>query len=378
MFDYESLKFVWWILIGLLFIGFIVMDGFDLGVASLLPFVAKTDDERRVVLNTVGATWEGNQVWLVTAAGALFAAWPLVYAASFSVLYIPLMLVLFALFFRPVGFDYRSKLENPTWRNAWDYALCFSGVLPSILFGVAVGNLFVGLPFQFNSAMQVSYGGSFFDLLKPFPLFCGVVSVSMIVNHGATYLQLRSEGTVAQRARLVAIVTGISTAALFALGGVLVSHLAGFTVVTQGDTNAILTPFMKQVTVTEGSWLHFLTVYPILWIVPITGILAPLLSSFASWKHWHWTAFFASAKTCGVIVATAGIALFPFVLPSSIDANSSLTLWDATSSHLTLKIMLGVVVVFLPLILLYTGWVYRVMRGNVSVETVRENSHNLY
>lgn len=378
MFDYETLKFVWWILIGLLFIGFIVMDGFDLGVATLLPFVAKTDEERRVALNTVGATWEGNQVWLVTAGGALFAAWPLVYAASFSVLYIPLMLVLFALFFRPVGFDYRSKLENPKWRNAWDYALCFSGVLPSILFGVAVGNLFVGLPFQFNEAMQVSYSGSFFDLLKPFPLFCGVVSLVMIATHGATYLQLRSVGKVAERARLVAIIGGIATAALFAIGGLIVSHVAGFSVTEQGDTNGVLTPFMKHVVVTEGGWLNFLSVYPILWLVPITGIVAALLSSFASWKNWHWVAFISSAKTCGAIVATAGIALFPFVLPSSIDANSSLTLWDATSSHLTLQIMLGVVVVFLPIVLLYTAWVYRVMRGSVSVESVRENSHSMY
>lgn len=378
MFDYETLKFVWWLLIGALFIGFIVMDGFDLGVAALLPFVAKTDDERRVALNTIGATWEGNQVWLVTAGGALFAAWPLVYAASFSVLYIPLMLVLFALFFRPVGFDYRSKLDNPKWRNAWDYALCFSGVLPSILFGVAVGNLFVGLPFQFNTAMQVSYGGSFFDLLKPFPLFCGVVSFAMIITHGATYLQLRSIGKVAERARIVAIVGGLITATLFTLGGFIVNRMSGFSIIDQGLSNGVLTPSMKHVVMADGAWLHFLSAYPILWLVPITGVFAALLSSFGSWKNWHWAAFISSAKTCGAIFATAGIALFPFVLPSSIDANSSLTLWDATSSHLTLQIMLGVVVVFLPLVLLYTAWVYRVMRGSVSVENIRENSHNLY
>ena len=314
----------------------------------------------------------------MTAGGALFAAWPLVYAASFSVLYIPLMLVLFALFFRPVGFDYRSKLENPKWRNAWDYALCFSGILPSILFGVAVGNLFVGLPFQFNTAMQVSYGGSFFDLLKPFPLFCGVVSFAMIITHGATYLQLRSIGKVAERARIVAIVGGLITATLFTLGGFIVNRMSGFSIIDQGLSNGVLTPSMKHVVMADGAWLHFLSAYPILWLVPITGVFAALLSSFGSWKNWHWVAFISSAKTCGAIFATAGIALFPFVLPSSIDANSSLTLWDATSSHLTLQIMLGVVVVFLPLVLLYTAWVYRVMRGSVSVENIRENSHNLY
>lgn len=378
MFDYETLKFIWWLVIGVLFVGFIIMDGFDLGVGALLPFVARNDDERRVAINTVGPTWEGNQVWLVTAGGALFAAWPLVYAASFSVLYIPLILVLFALFFRPVGFDYRSKVADPRWRNAWDYALCFSGVLPSILFGVAVGNLFVGLPFKFDSAMHVSYGGGFFDLLQPFALFCGVVSLTMIVTHGASFLHLRSVGAVAQRARLITIGGGIATAALFAVGGALVNHLPGLSILHQGDINGALTPFMKQVVATPGGWLHFLADYPVLWLVPLTGISASLLASLSAWRNWQWLAFISSAISCGLIVSTAGIALFPFVLPSSLDANSSLTLWDATSSHLTLEIMLGVVVVFLPLILLYTGWVYRVMCGPVSVDSVRDNSHSLY
>lgn len=378
MLDYESLKFIWWLLIGALFVGFIVTDGFDLGVGALLPIVAKTDEERRVAINTIGATWEGNQVWLITAGGALFAAWPLVYAASFSVLYIPLMLVLFALFFRPVGFDYRSKLSNPQWRSAWDYALCFSGVVPSILFGVAVGNLFIGLPFQFSESMQVSYGGSFFDLLNPFALFCGVVSLSMIVLHGASYLQLRSEGIVAQRARKVAMIAGLSTALLFALGGLLVSQLKGYQVTSNLNHNMIVNPLMKTVIRTEGGWLNFLTVYPVLWLVPLTGVFGALFASLASWKNWHWLAFISSAKTSTAIVATAGIALFPFVLPSSLDSQSSLTLWDATSSHLTLGIMLGVVIVFLPLILLYTSWVYHVMRGKVSEQTIRQNNHSLY
>jgi cytochrome d ubiquinol oxidase subunit II len=378
MFDYETLKFVWWLLIGVLFIGFIVMDGFDLGVAALLPFVAKTDDERRVALNTVGATWEGNQVWLVTAGGALFAAWPLVYAASFSVLYIPLMLVLFALFFRPVGFDYRSKLENPKWRNAWDYACVFRGYYrPFYLVLLSVIYLSVCL-FNLTKRCKSVMAVVFLIYSNPFRYFVVSFLWLMIATHGATYLQLRSVGKVAERARLVAIIGGIATAALFAIGGFIVSHVAGFSVTEQGDTNGVLTPFMKHVVVTEGGWLHFLSVYPILWLVPITGVVAALLSSFASWKNWHWVAFISSAKTCGAIVATAGIALFPFVLPSSIDANSSLTLWDATSSHLTLQIMLGVVVVFLPIVLLYTAWVYRVMRGSVSVESVRENSHSLY
>lgn len=311
--------------------------------------------------------------WMQNPIGADFN-----YTTMRMVLYIPLMLVLFALFFRPVGFDYRSKLSNPQWRSAWDYALCFSGVVPSILFGVAVGNLFIGLPFQFSESMQVSYGGSFFDLLNPFALFCGVVSLSMIVLHGASYLQLRSEGIVAQRARKVAMIAGLSTALLFALGGLLVSQLKGYQVTSDLNHNMIVNPLMKTVIRTEGGWLNFLTVYPVLWLVPLTGVFGALFASLASWKNWHWLAFISSAKTSTAIVATAGIALFPFVLPSSLDSQSSLTLWDATSSHLTLSIMLGVVIVFLPLILLYTSWVYHVMRGKVSEQTIRQNNHSLY
>lgn len=378
MFDYETLKFIWWILIGALFVGFIVTDGFDFGVGALLPIVAKTDEERRIAINTVGATWEGNQVWLITAGGALFAAWPLIYAASFSVLYIPLMLVLFALFFRPVGFDYRSKLSNPQWRQAWDYALCFSGVLPAILFGVAVGNLFIGLPFQFDENMMVSYTGRFFDLLNPFALFCGVVSLSMIVLHGASYLHLRADGKVAERARIVAIITGLSTALFFSLGGFFVAQLNGYHISHIPDVNSTLTPLMKTVDRSQGSWLGFLNVYPVLWIVPLTGILGALFSSFAAYQKWTGFAFISSAKTSAAIVATAGIALFPFVLPSSSHPQSSLTIWDATSSYLTLEIMFWVVVIFLPIVLSYTSWVYHVMRGKVSEQTIRNNQHGLY
>ncbi|MFM0298466.1 MULTISPECIES: cytochrome d ubiquinol oxidase subunit II, partial [Paraburkholderia] len=153
--DYASLKLIWWVLIGVLLIGFALTDGFDMGAAILLPFIGRTDAERRIVVNTVGATWEGNQVWLITAGGAMFAAWPLVYAASFSGFYFAMLLVLFSLFFRPVGFDYRSKREDPRWRSAWDWALFVGGFVPALVFGVAFGNLLQGVPFSFDTDLRV-------------------------------------------------------------------------------------------------------------------------------------------------------------------------------------------------------------------------------
>jgi len=201
LFDYFTLKIIWWLLVGALLIGFAVMDGFDLGVGALLPFVAKTDDERRVLINSIGPTWEGNQVWFITGGGALFAAWPLVYAAAFSGFYWALLLVLFALFFRPVGFEYRSKVADPRWRSAWDWGLVVGGAVPALVFGVSFGNLLQGVPFTFDDMLRPFYSGSFFGLLNPFALLTGVVSLAMLVMHGAVYLQMRTEGAIAQRAR---------------------------------------------------------------------------------------------------------------------------------------------------------------------------------
>ena len=165
--DYESLKVIWWLFVGVLLVGFALTDGFDMGVGTLLPFVGRSDDERRVVINTIGPTWEGNQVWFITAGGAVFAAWPLVYAAAFSGFYVALILTLFALFLRPVGFDYRSKVSDPRWRSIWDWCLFVGGTVPAIVFGVAFGNLLQGVPFQYDDTMRVAYTGGFFGLLVP-------------------------------------------------------------------------------------------------------------------------------------------------------------------------------------------------------------------
>lgn len=378
MLDYVTLKLIWWALVAILLIGFAVMDGWDLGVAMLLPWVGRSDEERRVAINVVGPTWEGNQVWLVLGGGAVFAAWPLVYAAGFSVFYLALVLTLCALFLRPVGFEYRNKLAAPRWRGFWDWALFVGGLVPAIVFGVAIGNLFTGVPFRFDDAMRITYGGGLLQQLNPFGLFCGVVSAVMLAMHGGALLVLRTEDAVQARARRAVAILGWLLIVLFALGGGWLRQMPGQVLSAIGDTGMALTPLQKTVTSAPGGWLANYGTRPWLWAIPLLGMAGAALASLSAWRGWPWPAFLASSIAVAAIVATAGLSLFPFVLPSSIDPQSSLTAWDAVSSRRTLWIMLLVVIVFLPIVLAYTGWVYRVLRGTVTVEKIRRETHTAY
>ena len=377
--DYTTLKLIWWLFVGVLLIGFAIMDGFDMGVTILLPFLGKTDDERRVIINTVGPVWEGNQTWLITAGGAIFAAWPLVYAAAFSGLYIALLLVLFALFFRPVGFDYRSKLSDPQWRNAWDWGLFIGGAVPSLIFGVAFGNLLIGLPFHYDDTLRSFYTGNFWQLLNPFALLCGLVSLSMLIMHGAIYLQLRTDNQVQKRAATAAITAGTICAALFATAGIwLASSIDGYHIVSMGDVNSALNPLTKVVEKSAGAWLGNYSTYPWMMLAPIAGFFGIALALFCAKRKMEHLAFICSGSAIAGIILTAGFSMFPFVMPSSTSPNSSLTLWDAASSYKTMGIMFIAAIIFLPLIIAYTSWVFHVMRGKVTVEQIQENTHTAY
>lgn len=380
MFDYESLKLIWWVLVGVLLIGFALTDGFDLGAAALLPFVGCTDNERRVVINTIAPHWDGNQVWLITAGGALFAAWPLVYAASFSGFYWAMLLVLFALFVRPVGFDYRSKLENTRWRSSWDWGLFVGGVVPSLVFGVAFGNLLLGVPFQFDETLRVSYHGSFWQLLNPFGLVAGVVSLSMLMLHGATWLMMRTEGDIARRSQRAAQLTALVYLAAFIGAGawLWLGNIQGFALATAIDTNAAINPLGKSVLHNNAGWMANYASYPLIKLAPLVGILGGVLALVAATgKRGAW-AFLGSSLAITGTLCTAGFAMFPFIMPSSLDLNSSLTLWDAVSSHKTLGIMFVAACIFVPLILVYTLWCYAKMWGKVTTGHIEQNSHGLY
>ncbi|WP_417704369.1 cytochrome d ubiquinol oxidase subunit II [Pseudomonas sp.] len=379
MFDYETLKLVWWVLIGVLLIGFALTDGFDMGAMALMPFVGKTDNERRVAINTIAPHWDGNQVWFITAGGALFAAWPLVYAVAFSGLYWAMLLVLFALFCRPVGFDYRSKLENTRWRSAWDWALFVGGAVPALVFGVAFGNLFLGLPFQLDGMMRSSYHGSFFALLNPFALLCGVVSLSMLCAHGGAWLMLRTEGDLAARSRRATYLSALVFLIGFLLAGSwLALGIKGMSLASVVDTGAALNPLNKQVLADNAGWLGNYSRYPLTQGAPVLGVIGALLAILASIWRRAGLAFAGSSLMIVGAICTAGFALFPFVFPSSLDAASSLTVWDAVSSHKTLGIMFVVACIFVPIILLYTLWSYIRMWGTLNDSSIEANPHGLY
>lgn len=374
--DYETLKVIWWGLVLFLLVGFVVMDGFDLGVGMLLPVVGKTDDERRVLLNSVGPVWEGNQVWLIAGAGTLFAAWPLVYAAAFSALYVPFMFLLFGLFLRPVGFDYRSKLPDPVWRRWWDRALVVGGLLPALVFGATLGLVLQGLPFRFDAALRIHYGA--FAFHWPLLLTAMGTALALLLLHGASFLQCKTQGAIAARSARLALWLGPLASALFALGGVWLGEMAGYRITAIGDLNGALTPLMKEVVAVPAGWLGNFVAHPVLWAVPVLGLLLPLVCALASRLGKSGLALVASGGACAAMMLTVAIALFPFVLPSSLDPASSLTLWDSTSSERTLLIMLGIVGVLMPVNIGYTLWVYRVVRGRVSAEQVRQHGHSLY
>lgn len=381
--DYETLKFVWWLLVGALLIGFAIMDGHDLGVNNLLPFLGKTDTERRQIINAVGPHWEGNQVWLVTAGGAIFAAWPFVYAAAFSGLYIGLLLVLFALFFRPIGMDYRSKVQDPRWRSAWDWGIFISGVVPSLVFGVTFGNLLQGLPFHIDSMFMPHYDEKFIwallHLLNPFALLCGVLSLAMLTLHGALWLQIRTEGPVAERARATALWLTPVVIACFAVGGLWIAYgIEGFRILTQPALDAKPNPLGKTVEMATGAWLDIYKSYPVAMLAPAAGFLGIAVAWLCARARKPGVGIIASSLAITGIIGTAGLSMFPFVMPSSTSPNSGLTLWDATSSHMTLMLMLVAVIVFLPLVMLYTSWAFAKMWGPVTRKDVEDESRSLY
>lgn len=370
--SYELLRLIWWALLGILLIAFAVMDGFDLGSAALLPYLARSDTERRQVINTIGPVWEGNQVWFVLGGGAIFAAWPALYAASFSGFYLAMFAVLAALIFRPLSIVYRSKLADPRWRSWWDWTLFVTGVVPALIFGVAFGNLFLGVPFGFDADLRFHSAITLLSLLRPFPLLVGLVSLSMLALHGATWLSLKTDGVVSARARAAIPALAAAYVVLFVMAGIWLLALDGYVITSRLAHESASNPMLKSVILEPRGWLLNAGLHPVLWLVPMVAIVAAFGAIVSRGRPL--AAFASSALACAATIATAGFALFPFLLPSSSEPNASLTVWDASSSQLTLEIMLGAVVVFLPIVLAYTAWVYHVMRGPVRAEDIARDS----
>ncbi|WP_172291935.1 cytochrome d ubiquinol oxidase subunit II [Pseudoruegeria sp. HB172150] len=380
--DYDVLRVIWWLLLGVLLIGFALTDGFDMGVGALLPFVAKTDTERRVVINTVGPVWEGNQVWFILGGGAIFAAWPPLYAVSFSGFYLAMFLVLAALILRPVGFKYRSKRDSETWRSRWDWALFVGGAVPALVFGVAVGNVLQGVPFYLTEDLMPMYPGNFIlkllGLLNPFALLAGVVSLSMLLMHGAAWISLKTEGAVAARARQYGTTAGMVAAAGYALAGLWLHFgIDGFALVNDPVASGPSNPLYSEV-VQGGSWFAVYGDRPWALIAPVLGFAGIALAIMGLRAGREVSTLLWSKMGILGIISSVGLTMFPFILPSTLDPNSSLTVWDASSSHQTLFVMLVATVIFMPIILAYTAWVYKVLWGKVTEDDVTGNSDSVY
>ena len=378
--DYDVLRFTWWILLGVLLVGFAVTGGFDLGTGILLPFIGKTDLERRVVINTIGPVWEGNQVWLILGGGAIFAAWPQLYAVSFSGFYLAMAAILLALILRPVGFKYRSKREGLQWRAVWDWALFVGGFVPALVFGVAMGNVLEGVPFRLGPEMQIYYDGGFFALLNPFGVLAGLVSVAMLVMHGASWLTLKTDGALGARARTYGIVAAMATLALYAVAGLaLWGFVDGYRITSAVVTTGPSNPLLKTVAAhAAGAWFANYAAHPWTLAAPLFGFAGASLALLGLVRRWEgWTMIFSSLSIAGIVLSV-GASMFPFILPSSVQPAASLTVWDASSSHMTLFIMLVGTCIFLPIILLYTSWVYKVLWGKVDPAHISDGKSHAY
>jgi cytochrome d ubiquinol oxidase subunit II len=377
--DYDTLKVIWWVFIAALLIGFALTDGYDMGGGILLPFLGKTDTQRRVLLNTLAPHWDGNQVWFITGAAGLFAAWPPVYAAAFSTFYYVLLATLYALLLRPGSFEYRGKIEDPRWRRTWDWLLFAGSAYPALIFGAAFGNLLLGVPFTLSDDLRPTPAGSLIGQFHPFALLAGVVGFSMLVVHGAVYYGLRTEGELRQRAdRAAKIFAGILIGTFIVAGLWLGFGIDGYRIVSIPPLDTVLSPLDKTVEIVKGAWLTNYANHPWTIIAPLAGVLGAIGVILTAGKGEGRAAFVCSALSIVGVVFSAGISLFPFIMPNSTNPNQSLTIWDATSSYMTLTLMFWVTVIFLPIVLAYTFWAFRVMWRRITEETIQQETKTLY
>ncbi len=334
-----DLNTVWFILITILFTGFFFLEGFDYGVGILLPFLGKDDVDRRVIINAIGPVWDGNEVWLLTAGGAIFAAFPNWYATMFSGFYLALVLMLLALIVRGVAFEFRGKDDRPGWRKFWDWMIFFGSLVPALLWGVALGNLLQGVPIDANK----NYVGDFFSLISPYTLIMGVYGLVLITLHGAVFLGLKTDGEVRDRAR--------GTAWRLWLPAVVLAVIA----IISSD---LATDMFKKLGVNPG-------------VIPITGIVALLASGwFIRNRHEGW-AFISTGVTIAFAIITIFMTLFPRVMISSLNPDWSLTIYNASSTPYTLSVMTVVALIFVPLVLAYQAWTYWIFRKRVTRQSIQ-------
>lgn len=374
---YAVLKVVWWVLLGVLLTGIGAMVGMDMGVGTLLRYVGRTDAERRVALNIIGPHWDGNQVWFILGGGAIFAAWPLVYATAFSGFYIVMLVLLWSMIVRPLGFEYRSKMPSDTWRAAWDGTLFLSGFVPMLVFGAAIGNVLQGVPFHFDWRLTSYYTGSFISLFNPFAILCGLMSVSLAIYMGGSCLARGATDPVSSRARGAAIAGAIAAIVLFSIGGVWFSGMSGFELVSGPAPEAAQTPLHQQVAYVAGAALANYGRHPVLWAFPALAYAALILGILVHFAHRPLVGWWLGVVAWIGVMGTVGAAMFPFLMPSISNPSHSLSIWNSGSSLRTLSWMLGFTLIFMPIILWYTSWAFWVMRGKVDPKHIAASDHAL-
>ncbi|WP_298264854.1 cytochrome d ubiquinol oxidase subunit II [Acidocella sp.] len=374
---FVALKVIWAVLLGVLLTGLAVMVGMDMGVGSMLRFVGRNDAERRVALNIIGPHWDGNQVWFILGGGAIFAAFPTLYATSFSVFYVVMILLLFSMIMRPVAFEYRSKVPGDKWRGTWDWAFLISGALPMIIYGAAFGNVMEGVGFHYSWTGQYFQDESFLSyLLNPFAVMCGVLSLALSLYQGGTMLMLRGEEPIYGRARGFAIGGALVAALLFAAGGFWIAHLNGYAFSAPVDPNMPPTPLTGQsVVVQPGAWMNNYHSYPVLWVLPALGLLGMLGGAAMAALRKPIIGWWLGAIAWIGVIFTTGASMFPFLMPSSSNPDQSLTVWNATGSEYNLGWMLFFALLFTPIIIAYTSWCFYVMRGKVRIGDITKNTH---
>lgn len=395
---YSVVQLLGWIAVGAIMFLTAATMCFDFGAGMLARFVGKTDEEKRVIINTVAPTWDGNQVWLITAGAGLFAIWPRAYAASFSGMYLGVLLVLWGLFLRPVSFEYRHLQPNGKWKSFWDWGLCLGSFIPILVLGVAVGNLFLGLPFQFDpDTLRFYYGMqgvkgqepallSLLELLMPFALLIGVFAVIMSLMHGASYCAMRTEGTILERFIKIQKVCAGLFILLFIAAGIWLCFIPGYHWQPAAEltsySDAVKHPLTgSDIIISTGGWLSNYAYHPWMIIAPILGFLGAILVIIFSNKRQFVLAFSSSVLAVAGAVFTMGFSLFPFVMPSSLSPEQSLVLWNASSSMTSLIGILIVAAIVLPIIFIYTTFVYQKMWGRgvkLSTEEIEQRKHELY
>lgn len=381
MFEYEFLKIAWWLIIGGVLMVYASTAGFDAGVTMYMPFL-RDEMDRRVVLNTSAPTWDGNLTWIVFAGGGLFTVWPAVYGTAFSGMYAALLVILYSLFLRPPGYEYRNKIDNATWRKMWDWGLFLSGVIPVFVFGVALGNCFLGFPYYFDPhTYREFYTGDFWGLLSPYALLSGVISVLMVLMHGSVYLQRRTIGHLRKLAFKVHVISACLLLIGFTVSGLLLMKtMIGYKLISSA-ANPTLEPLKNVVQSGVGYWIQTYDQYPWKYLAPVVAYAGIFESLWAAYYGWVTTAFWASCFAVGGIVGTAGATLFPFLMPSSTHPNQSLTIWNASSSQYALNMMLYVGVVLLIIILGYKIFAFNTIWGKKSVLTaddIKNDDHSFY